>query len=94
MRMHRICAGALALLLFMGIIGGAVGEITVRRRAEVSALFHQAEERQSRHWWGVLYGDALLMARADEGEDLTEQGKEPVFVWPLWEWLLRFLGLR
>ena len=94
MRMHRICVGALALLLVVGTVGGAVGEIAVHRRAEAPALFRQAEGTQNRHWWGVLYGEALFMARADEGQAPPEEGKEPVFVWPLWEWLLSFLGLR
>lgn len=94
MRMRRVCAGALALLLAVGIVGGAMGEIVVRRRAEAPALFRRAEEGQSRHWWGVLYGDALLMARVEEGDVPQEEGKEPVFVWPLWEWLLRFFGLQ
>ena len=85
MRMVRICAGALALLLAMSTVGAALGETGAR------SLYRRAGEG-NRGWWGVLYGDALLLARAEEGEDAQEDETEVVFVWPLWEWLLRFLG--
>ena len=87
MWMVRICAGALALLLAMSAVGAALGESGAR------SLYRRAGEG-SRAWWGVLYGDALLLARAEEGEDMPEDETEIVFVWPLWEWLLRLLGLQ
>ena len=61
--MLRICAGVLALALAFFSVCGARGETGAR------SLYRRTEERQSRHWWGVLYGDALLLARAEEGED-------------------------
>ena len=83
----RICAGALALLLAMSIAGAALGETGAH------SLYYRRAGEGNRAWWGVLYGDALFLARAEEGEDLPEDETEVVFVWPLWEWLLRFLGL-
>ena len=54
----------------------------------------------SRGWWGVLYKDALLLARMDgdetedSAENATEEAPEPVeFVWPVLSWLLSLLGL-
>ena len=91
--MLRICAAALALMLAVGTAGEALGEI-MPRHTEMPALYRRAGEGQGRPWWGVLYGDALLLAQAEEGEDIPEDETEVVFVWPLWEWLLRFLGFQ
>ena len=46
----------------------------------------------NRAWWGVMYKDALLLAKADE--EIPKDETEVVFVWPLWESLLRFFGLQ
>ena len=46
----------------------------------------------NRALWGVMYKDALLLAKAD-GE-MPEDETEVVFVWPLWDWLMRFLGFQ
>lgn len=48
-------------------------------------------EGKGHNWWGVLYEDALLWARADEGE---EKDGEVVFLWPIWAWLCRLLGIQ
>lgn len=45
---------------------------------------------QGHNLWGILYEDALLLAEMDGEEGTADQ---PVFVWPLWETLLRWLGL-
>ena len=45
---------------------------------------------RGRNWWGVLYEDALSWAALDEAE---ARGEEPVFVWPLWQRFLTWLGL-
>ena len=44
------------------------------------------------NWWGVLYEDAVLFAKADEGDETDEPGTVH-FVWPLWETLRKWLGL-
>ena len=85
--MVRICAGALAVALTFCMVCGALGETGTR------SLCRRTEERRSGDWWGVLYEDALLLAQAEDGEEMPEDETEVVFVWPLWEWLLRFLGL-
>ena len=72
-------AGVLALVLVLHTAGGALGEY--RRTGE-----------GNRALWGVMYKDALLLAKAD-GE-IPEDETEVVFVWPLWEWLMRFLGFQ
>ena len=77
----RMLAGVLALALVLGTAGAALGEC---RRAEEG----------SGNWWGVLYGDALLLVQAEEGEETPEDEAEVIFVWPLWEWLLHVLGLQ
>ena len=106
MRVLRICAGALALLLMIGTACEALAAC-LPEGASCTKFFFQlekagntapalhglAKERNDRDWWGVLYGDALLLARAEEGEETPADETEVVFVWPLWEWLLRFLGL-
>ncbi len=54
-----------------------------------------------RNWWGVLYQDALLWARAEEETEESSpcpeeegHGEDGVeFVWPILTWLLRLLGL-
>ncbi|MBR0227201.1 MAG: hypothetical protein IJQ62_02515 [Clostridia bacterium] len=79
MRKLRIAAGTLALTLAVGMAGRALGEY---RRAEDG----------NRAWWGAMYGDALLLAKAD-GEP-PEDEAAVVFVWPLWDSLLRFFVLR
>ena len=80
MRKLRFLAGMLAFMLALGAAWGALGE------------YHRTGAGE-RAWWGVLCGDALLLARAEEGEKRPADETEVVFVWPLWEWLLRFLGL-
>ena len=72
-------AGVLALALVLGMAGGALGEY--RRTWEGSCAL-----------WGVMYKDALLLAKADE--EIPEGETEVVFVWPLWDALLRFFGLQ
>lgn len=79
MRMLRIAAATLALTLAVGTAGRALGEY--RRTGD-----------GNRAWWGAMYGDALLLAKAD-GESPEDETKV-VFVWPLWESLLRFFGLQ
>ncbi len=98
--MLRIGAAALTLMLALGMAGEARGEIALRRRMETPALYRRAAEGLGGNWWGVLYEDALDMARAEDGGDepnekkaSPEDGTEVVFVWPLWDWLLRFLGV-
>ena len=85
--MHRIIAGMLALVLAVGTACSAQGELGIH------FLRHRVRE-ENRAWWGVLYGDALLLAQAEEGEETPEDETAVVFVWPLWEWLLRFLGFQ
>ncbi len=72
-------AGMLVLVIVLHTAGGVLGE-------------HRRAEEGSRALWGVMYKDALLLAKAD-GER-PEDETEVVFVWPLWEWLLRFLGFQ
>ncbi len=86
MHMHRMIAGVLALMLAVGTAAGALGDIGT------CSVYRSAGEG-NRAWWGVLYGDALLLAKAEEGEEIPEDETEMIFVWPLWEGLLRFLGL-
>ena len=78
-RKLRLIAGVLVLTLVLGIAGGALGEY--RRTREGSCAL-----------WGVMYEDALRLAKAEEGEESPEDEAEVVFIWPLWEGLLRFLG--
>lgn len=78
MRKLRMIAGVLVLALILGMACGALGEF--RRTREGSCAL-----------WGVMYEDALLLAQAD-GE-APEDETEVVFVWPLWDSLLRFLGI-
>ena len=78
-RKLRMIAGVLALVLVLHTVGGALGE------------YHWTGEG-NRALWGVMYKDALLLAKAD-GE-IPEDETEVVFVWPLWDWLLRFLGFQ
>ena len=90
----RLCAGAAAALLIAGMIGGAEAELRLREPgSRMPALRRTAEESRCRNWWGVLYGDAPRLARAEDGEAETEDEGEIEFVWPLWHWLLRLLGL-
>ena len=60
--------------------------------ALVLALILNVSGVRTRAWMGVMYKDALLLARAD-GE-MPEDETEVVFVWPLWEWLMRVLGFQ
>ncbi len=99
-RMLRIGAAALTLMLAVGAAGDARGEIAPRRRMETPALYRRKAEGLGGNWWGVLYEDALHIARAEADEEkpnekkaAPEDGPEVVFVWPLWDWLLRFLGV-
>lgn len=61
--------------------------------ALVLALILNAAGTGNRAWWGVMYKDALLLAKADEGE-MPKDETEVVFVWPFWNGLLRFFGLQ
>ncbi len=72
-------AGVLVLVFALHTAGGALGD------------YRRAEEG-SRALWGVMYKDALLLAKAD-GE-MPEDETEVVFIWPLWDWLMRFLGIQ
>ncbi len=74
-------AVVVALALAIGTAGEALWE---NRRAEEGI----------NAWWCAMYGDALLLAKAEEGEEIPEDEKTVVFVWPLWDSLLRFLGFR
>ena len=49
-------------------------------------------EGRGRNWWGVLYEDALLLARAEE--ETAEEAEEGTvtFVWPWWAWVCRLFG--
>ncbi len=85
--MHRMIAGALVLMMAVVTAAGASGD------TGTCSLYRCAGEG-NRPWWGVLYGDALLLAQAEEEDIPPEEETEVVFVWPLWEWLLRFLGFR
>ncbi len=76
-RKLRLLAGVLVLAFALHTAGGALGEY--RRTWEGSCSL-----------WGVMYKDALLLAKAD-GE-APEDETEVVFLWPLWDSLLRFLG--
>ena len=50
-------------------------------------LYITIGEGKGHNWWGVLYRDAVRLARA-EGEDAGAVS----FIWPVWEWLLRLFG--
>ena len=78
-RKLRMLAGVLVLAFVLHTAGGALGEY--RRAGEGKCAL-----------WGVMYKDALLLAKAD-GE-MPEDENEVVFVWPLWNWLMRFLGFQ
>lgn len=78
MRKLRILAGVLFLVLALHTASGTLGE-------------YRRTKEENCNLWGVMYKDALLLAKAD-GE-VPEDEAEVVFVWPLWESLLRFLGL-
>ena len=78
-RKLRLIAGVLVLVFVLHTACGALGEY--RRAGE-----------GNRTLWGVMYKDALLLAKAD-GE-MPEDETEVVFIWPLWEWLMRFLGFQ
>lgn len=51
-------------------------------------LYITVGEGRGHNWWGVLYGDSLAMARAEEGD----AGGPVEFVWPVWAWLRALLG--
>ena len=74
-----IITGVLVFMIILHTASGALGEY--RRAGEGSSAL-----------WGVMYKDALLLAKAD-GE-MPEDETEVVFVWPLWDWLMRFLGFQ
>ena len=57
------------------------------------ALILNVAGTENRAWWGVMYKDALLLAKADEGE-MPEDETAVVFLWPFWNGLLRFFGLQ
>ena len=76
-RKLRILAGVLVAAFILHTAGGALGEYRRTREGRCGL-------------WGVMYEDALLLAQAD-GE-APEDESEVIFVWPLWDALLRFLG--
>ncbi len=53
------------------------------------------ESPSSRNWWSLLYDNALLLARMDDGEQSdneTDETSDTVeYVWPLLSWLLSLL---
>ncbi len=53
-------------------------------------LYVTVGEGRGHNCWGVLYQDSLLMAKVS---DVPEEGETIRFVWPVWEWFLRLLGL-
>ena len=82
MRRFRFLAAVMtAAVMMAGLLPG---------QAEEQTLF-QERKTQSR-LWGVMYRDALLLVRADDGEEETDGQVE--FVWPLWQQLLEWLGLK
>ncbi len=56
---------------------------------------HSGKGPSSRSWWGLLYDNALLLARMDDGEQSeneTEENADTVeYVWPILSWLLALL---
>lgn len=47
-----------------------------------------------RNWWGLLYEDALIMARAGDTPDAEPLPEGEIeFVWPFLTWLKNWLGL-
>ena len=53
-------------------------------------LYVTVGEGQGHNFWGVLYADSLLMAKAG---DIPEEPERVEFVWPFWRWLLGLFGL-
>ena len=53
-------------------------------------LYVTVGEGRGHNCWGVLYQDSLLMAQVS---DMPEEDQSVRFVWPVWEWFLRLLGL-
>lgn len=45
---------------------------------------------EGHNWWGVLYEDSLLLARAEE-QPLEQPQEEVVFLWPWLTWLRNLL---
>ena len=103
----KICAAAVALWLVFGAGNlSAKGENSpffrhseIRKTAYASGRIYNSQV-SPRPWWGVLYKDALLLARMDEDETEdsveTEAEESPdtvEFVWPVLTWLLSLLGL-
>ena len=94
------------LLLFFSVIllpakNGKAAIVSARSEQNVSAvgINRAVLPPHERAWWGVLYENALLLAQTD-GQTNAEQETAPQdeqqeieFVWPLWNWLLRLLGL-
>ncbi len=99
MMLKRIGAVAAAALLTAGIAGGAGAERmnlpSGNGLPPTRALHSAADAGRECGWWGVLYGDAALLARAaEEEEEPPETETEIEFIWPLWGWLLSLLGLN
>ena len=53
-------------------------------------LYITVGEGRGHNFWGVLYADSMLMAKAG---DIPEEPERVEFVWPLWRWLLNLFGL-
>lgn len=53
-------------------------------------VYVTAGDGQGHNCWGILYEDSLLLARMDGEDGPVDQ---PVFVWPLWQRIMRWLGL-
>ena len=53
-------------------------------------LYITVGEGRGHNFWGVLYADSLLMAKAG---DIPEEPERVEFVWPVWRWLLNLFGL-
>lgn len=82
MRRFRFLAAVMAAAVMMAVfLPGMAEEQTLLRKRQTQCRL-----------WGVMYRDALLLTRADDGEEETDGQVE--FVWPLWRRLLDWLGLK
>ena len=90
--MKRRISVLLIVALFMSFSGcGSAPDADHPQLGALPTVYITLGEGKGHNWWGVLYEDALLWARADEGE---EKDGEVVFLWPIWEWLCRLLGIQ
>lgn len=53
-------------------------------------LYITIGEGWGHNYWGALYADSLLMAKAG---DIPEEPERVEFVWPVWNWILSLFGL-